>query len=159
MYRDWACSWERHIFHTDGKEGGREVQTKLYFSVCWEGCVSPCAAGDEITAGALRGGGHSIGCPFLLYTLTSESLLCCSCICNAFIQILPFSLHKQAFRLILTSLPKFHWSSHSFLSQTHLLYGFWIWRSPCFFFDLFSNIFKYSTLFLLVHCYSQCSWM
>ena len=46
---------------------------------CRQSCISqrvgrgacPCAAGDEITAGCWRGGGHSIGCPFLLHTPTS----------------------------------------------------------------------------------------
>ena len=43
---------------------------------CRQSCISqhvgrgscPCAAGDETTAEHWRGGGHSVGCPFLLHT-------------------------------------------------------------------------------------------
>lgn len=61
---------KRHIFYTDGKEGGRERCRQSYISQCvWEGPPGVlCAAGDEITVEHWRGGGHPICCALILHT-------------------------------------------------------------------------------------------
>lgn len=157
MYRDWACSWEKTHIPYRWKGRGREVQTKLYFSVCWRGAC-PCAAGDEITAEHWRGGGHSIWLPFPSVHPHLWKPMVVSKICNAFIQILPFSPYRLK-TSILTSLPKFHWS-HPLILSFQTQFQVWLpgYDCPVSFWP-FKYFQIYSTLFLLVHCYSQCSWM
>ena len=134
---------KRHIFHTDGEEGGREVQAKLYFSACWEGLTSLGSRGWD-HCWVLERWWPLRRLPFAPpHPPPLKFCFGCSCICNAFLQILPVS-PQAGLRLILASLPKFHWLPSSlpssFFLKTHLLYGSWDTMVSCFFFDLFSNI-------------------